>query len=141
MSVSLFDSGHQLKPLVAAGSVTVTDLTSPARIQISSGLQFFTSSGAAPALKVWVGSATTDSSGLFSCNISSASFSTVVCVQATSVFSAGSAITENQATVHSVSTTAIAGAVLRGLAVLLGGNTIQYDATAGRVVHVTVFGT
>lgn len=99
----------------------------------------YTPSGQTGPPKVFVGTTAANGSGTWTISISGASYTSVLSAQATAINNAGSAITESQATIHTVSTTTVTGAVLRGLAVLLGGNTVQYD-TSGPNVYVTVVG-
>lgn len=101
--------------------------------------QIYNSSGLLNSPKIWVGTATTNGSGAWTVDISSAGFSSISSVSANSVDNAGTAITESVVTVKTVSTSSITGAVVKGLTAVLASPTLTYE-TSGIPVHVTVYG-
>lgn len=99
----------------------------------------YTASGVVQRPKRWVGSATTDASGNFSADISSAGFTTVTSVSGCVVRNTATVTDKSFFTVTSVSTTAVVGTAVDGRVLAALGATIE-NSGSGLTVYVTVDG-
>jgi hypothetical protein len=89
---------------------------------------------------MWAGQTTSDASGNFSCDISSASFSTVLAAVATAINNTSNAIQGDLAWIRAISTTAITGTIVHGVTAVIASNTLAVE-TATRTINVIVIGT
>ncbi len=91
-----------------------------------------------PPLKIWCGTGTTDSSGIFTIDISSASFNTIYSVIPTAISSSGEA-NANLTTLNSVSTSSISGMIVKGTSSVGLGNTLV-SGPSSITIYLTVYG-
>lgn len=99
----------------------------------------YTSAGAAQGLKLWIGSTTSDGSGVWSVDVTAAGFTSVLGAIPACVLSTATVTDRAWATLASVSTSTITGYTLRGITPVVLGMTIR--TAPGVPVYVLVVGT
>lgn len=103
--------------------------------------KMFNSAGSITTPKIWVGTATTNASGIFSVSITSASFATVISAQCTAILSGSNSTNAPIATLQTLTTTTVSGIVVESAVVSALGNNGLTNVPINIIVHITVFGT
>jgi hypothetical protein len=104
----------------------------------------YNSSGLVLSPKVWIGTVTTGSTGTFTVNISSASFSSILGISAIVVSNTTTITSQPWVTIQTVSTTSIGGTAIDDSSTtsILGINVEGVEnAGTGLTVYITVIGT
>jgi hypothetical protein len=100
----------------------------------------YNSAGLLTNPKIWVGTATTNASGVFTAAINSAGFASILNVQANCVLAGSNSTNAPIATIQTATTSTITGLCVESAAVsALGGNGLT-NVPSGRLVYITVTG-
>lgn len=103
-------------------------------------LKAFNTGGAVSGAKAWYGTATTDASGDWTANISSAGFSASPVVLLAAELNTTTVTDQVWATLRTKSSTSLAGTAIRGVVLAVLGATLR-RAASGATVHVLAIGT
>lgn len=119
-----------------------TSVATSAMVQAVAALciKAFNSGGAVSGAKAWYGTATTDASGDWTANISSAGFSSSPVVLLAAELNTTMVTDQVWATLRTKSSTSLAGTALRGVVLAVLGATLR-RAASGATVHVLAIGT